>query len=338
VIPSSSTGLELLTSKNARTFDFLPTSLPSLDKFLYGGIPSGSITEVVGPAGVGKTQFCHLLSILATLPKDQDGLDGGVIYFDTETTFSVDRIIEMAREKKVEWFSDLSKLEDLASRITVYKLNTSSDIVQRLNSLEEIIIEKNVKLIILDSVASVARKEFDGNSMARRQETLSKEASILKYLAETFNIPVIVTNQVTTRFEFQGNDRDNNNRHRSYVTPALGTLWAHCVNTRLVFEYFGEGRRITIAKSPISPVVSFPYVIAGGGPELITQDGKEIVIQNPENYWEMKIISRSNIAPGMNVNSQHHVGVIKQATSKFHYPSRIGQAQHPLFNFNAMEQ
>ncbi len=63
------------------------------------------------------------------------------------------------------------------------------------------IIEKNIKLIVLDSVASVVRKEFDSGNIAKRQDLLSKEASILKYLAETFSIPVVVSNQVTTKFE-----------------------------------------------------------------------------------------------------------------------------------------
>jgi hypothetical protein len=37
---------------------FMPTAMPALDVTLRGGLPCGGITEVVGPAGVGKTQFC----------------------------------------------------------------------------------------------------------------------------------------------------------------------------------------------------------------------------------------------------------------------------------------
>jgi len=60
-------------------------------------------------------------------------------------------------------------------------------------SLEEEIISKKVKLIIIDSVASVVRKEFDtklqGN-LAERSNFLARGASVLKYLAEEFSIPV----------------------------------------------------------------------------------------------------------------------------------------------------
>ena len=43
------------------------------------------------------------------------------------------------------------------------------------------IIEKNVRLIIVDSVASLARKEFGGhNLVAERNDMLMKEATLLK--------------------------------------------------------------------------------------------------------------------------------------------------------------
>ena len=37
----------------------LPTRLKGLDAALCGGIPFGVITELVGPAGIGKTQVWH---------------------------------------------------------------------------------------------------------------------------------------------------------------------------------------------------------------------------------------------------------------------------------------
>lgn len=36
----------------------LPTGLKGLDEALCGGIPFGVLTELVGPAGIGKTQVC----------------------------------------------------------------------------------------------------------------------------------------------------------------------------------------------------------------------------------------------------------------------------------------
>lgn len=48
-----------------------------------------------GESGSGKTQFCFQLAINTQLPNVQGGLNGEVIFIDTENTFSSDRLIEM---------------------------------------------------------------------------------------------------------------------------------------------------------------------------------------------------------------------------------------------------
>ena len=62
----------------------------------------------------------------------------------------------------------------------IYVLNLISF---RLENLEETIISNNVKLIIVDSIASLARKEFGGHHLiTERNNMLIKEATLLKYL------------------------------------------------------------------------------------------------------------------------------------------------------------
>lgn len=62
----------------------------------------------------------------------------------------------------------------------------------RLKNLEEDLISKNVRLLIVDSVASLVRKEFGSlqDGMMRRTDFLTAEAGLLKHIAETFSIPV----------------------------------------------------------------------------------------------------------------------------------------------------
>ena len=53
----------------------------------------------------------------------------------------------------------------------------------RLQALEEVIITKKVSLIIVDSIASLARKEFGHQSgIMDRNRALMKQATILKYI------------------------------------------------------------------------------------------------------------------------------------------------------------
>ncbi|XP_023964986.2 DNA repair protein RAD51 homolog 2 isoform X8 [Chrysemys picta bellii] len=234
---------------------FFSTTLDGLDKALHGGVACGSLTEVTGPSGCGKTQFCLMMSVLATLPISMGGLDGAVIYIDTESAFGAERI----------------------------------------ETLEEEIISKKVKLVIIDSVASVVRKEFDmklqGNLM-ERSNFLAREASLLKYLAEEFSIPVILTNQITTRLssgldiqadlvspaddlslsEVSGAS-GSKDREPGYVTAALGNTWSHSVNTRLILQYHDlHTRQVLVAKSPVAPFSAFFYTIENSG--LVLQDGE----------------------------------------------------------------
>ncbi|KAK3742228.1 hypothetical protein QZH41_008998, partial [Actinostola sp. cb2023] len=195
VAPRVVTALEL-HQKSLSQASFLPTSLIPLDKQLHGGLPCGTITEITGPSGCGKTQFCIMLSILATLPIDHGGLGANVIYIDTEATFSATRLVEMAESRFPNLFDSHSSVLSLSEKIHVFWEPTCSALWERLQTLEEEVILKKVKLIVLDSVASVVRKEFDSRTsrnIKERTNLLSKEAAILKYIAETFNIPIMIS-------------------------------------------------------------------------------------------------------------------------------------------------
>ncbi|XP_054256222.1 DNA repair protein RAD51 homolog 2 isoform X1 [Indicator indicator] len=273
---------------------FLSTTLHSLDQVLHGGVSCGSLTEITGPPGCGKTQLCIMLSVVATLPVSMGGLDGAVIYIDTESAFSAERLIEIASTRFPTYFDSDEKLFCMTSSIHLYQELTCSSVLKRIMSLEEEIISKKVKLIIIDSVASVVRKEFDtklqGN-LAERSNFLARGASVLKYLAEEFSIPVILTNQITTLlsnglaiqpdlvspaddlFLSEGTSGSGKKEY-SCVTAALGNTWSHSVNTRLILQYHDlPTRQLLVAKSPVAPFSAFFYNIEKSG--LVLQERKD---------------------------------------------------------------
>ncbi|XP_041353756.1 DNA repair protein RAD51 homolog 2-like [Gigantopelta aegis] len=276
-VPSSVTALSLWKDRQEKKSAFLMTSLPELDRVLHGGLLAGTITEIAGPAGSGKTQFCVMLSVLATLPRMLGGLEGSVLYIDTEGAFSAERLLEIARSKYCEHFKDESTLKSLAENVYVDVQQTCSSLLKRLQCLEQDIISKRIKLVIIDSIASLVRKEFSttlGQNLANRTNFLSQEAAILKYTAEVFSIPIVVTNQITTRFGPQNRgtagqcetSEQSLAGDGSYVTVALGNTWSHSVNTRLILQYLdGEKRQVMVAKSPISPFTAFIYTIQDQG-------------------------------------------------------------------------
>ena len=80
----------------------LPTCLKGLDEALGDGILFGVLIELVGPLGIGKTQFCLKLSLLASLLASYGGLDGRVIYIDVDSKFSSRNMIEIGLKSSQE--------------------------------------------------------------------------------------------------------------------------------------------------------------------------------------------------------------------------------------------
>ena len=82
ITPTPEVAWEMLMRKrNAPAF--LATQLEPLDRALHGGIPAGTVTELVGRAGVGKTQMCLTLTALAAVPCiESTTCSSGVVYID----------------------------------------------------------------------------------------------------------------------------------------------------------------------------------------------------------------------------------------------------------------
>ncbi|KAL3683751.1 hypothetical protein R1sor_001773 [Riccia sorocarpa] len=281
----------------------LPTGLHELDHALCGGIPFGLITEIVGAAGVGKSQMCIMLSVLAAMPRAFGGLDGSVIYFDSEHKFSPGRMMEIAQHRFPDIFSDREMLQKLALRVLILHPTSVAGLMESLKQLEKAIIERSAKLIVIDSVAALMQSEFGRDRIFERQELLGQQASMLKFLAESFRMPVIVTNQVRTKGDNQRvgptsttSSHDGLNIGASldfgevglenHLTAALGTKWAHSVNVRLVLESLVSGQYfIKIAKSPMSPAVAFPYRVTKGGLELDLDSKSSFHVKKEEHEY-----------------------------------------------------
>lgn len=274
IAPPLTTALELWKQHSDSCFS---TLMPVLDKLLRGGLPCGTITEVTGPSGCGKTQLCLMLSVLATLPKKLGGLESSVIYIDTESAFSAERLVEIAQSRFPDYFNCKERVLQMAGRVHLFRELTCQDVLNRLERLEEDIISTGAGLLILDSVASVVRKEFDTtlpSNLIHRSNLLGHEATTLKYLAHQFNIPVVLTNQITTHVGAQDS---------GFVTAALGNTWSHSVNTRFIVQYVdAHQRQILIAKSPVAPFAVLNYTIQKQGICIDGNDSQETLYEGTD--------------------------------------------------------
>ncbi|OMO91436.1 hypothetical protein COLO4_18386 [Corchorus olitorius] len=311
VAPPYQTALSLMEQrfKSEHLGGHFPTGLKGLDSALCGGIPFGVLTELVGPAGIGKTQFCLKLSLLASLPTKYGGLDGRVVYVDVESKFRSKRLLEIGLRSFPEIFQMKEMAQEMAHRILVLRPTSLSEFTQSFillieedltdigilccaiypPSLEKIkvsLLQNQVKMLVIDSMAALVSGEHEQG--VRRQQPLSWHISFIKSLAEFSRIPVVVTNQVrsqnhdeTSQYSFQVQNRGETNetptRYDSHLVAALGIHWAHSVTIRLVLEAKSGQRFIKVAKSPMSPPLAFPYHITSSGISLLSEEGMELM-------------------------------------------------------------
>ncbi|KAK3442225.1 hypothetical protein EUGRSUZ_B02451 [Eucalyptus grandis] len=283
VSPPYQTALSLLEQRiqNEQLAGHLPTGLKGLDEALFGGIPFGVITELVGPAGIGKTQFCLKLSLLASLPTRHGGLDAQVIYIDVESKFSSKRLIEIGAQSFPEIFYTRGMAQEMAGRILVLRPASLAEFTESLQQIKLLLLERRVKLLVIDSMAALTSGEFEHG--ASKINPLGWHISFLK-------IPIVVTNQVrsqssddTWRYNFQvgtrHRDLEDTSKYDSQLIAALGIHWAHAVTIRLILETISGERFIKVAKSPMSPALAFPFSITSSGISLLNDDGIEVVGQ-----------------------------------------------------------
>jgi DNA repair protein RadA len=234
------TATELLEQQLERRH--LTTSSQKLDEILGGGIQTGSITEFSGAFSSGKTQVAFQLSMNTQMSEDFGGLDGSVYFIDTESTFASKRVFEMA--KYLEEEKKLTDAKQAMANIYVSRAFNAQHQVELVKKADKLIAEKNVKLLIIDSIASHFRAEFLGKEMLpKRQQILMAHAEMLQKYADSYSIAIVVTNQVIGNIDafFEG----------SSVEPALGLAWAHRPAHRILLRKAkGTARIARIFDSP----------------------------------------------------------------------------------------
>lgn len=167
---------------------FLSSGSSALDT-LCSGIEKDVITTIYGPAGSGKTNFCILASV--------DFVKKGkkVIYIDTDGSFSVERLRQIAE-------SSSSSAEEILEHMVFYKPVNFSEQKAVFDKLKTVIGE-SVGLIIVDSIAMLYRLEMGKNSedVYSINKELGKQLSFLSEIARKKHIPILITNQVYSSFE-----------------------------------------------------------------------------------------------------------------------------------------
>lgn len=218
---------------------WITTGSGELDGLFGGGIETQAVTEIFGEFGCGKTQIAHQLSVNTQLPKEKGGLDGRTIYMDTENTFRPRRIESMARDVGIE-------PQEALENIYVAKIMNTDQQLITAEKAQDLVEEKNVRLLVVDTVTSLFRAEFIGReNLAERQQKLGKHLLTLHRVADLNNVAVVVTNQVLANPDaFLGDS----------TQPIGGHIMAHSATNRIYLRKSRGSRRIArVVDSPELP-------------------------------------------------------------------------------------
>ncbi|XP_029784605.1 DNA repair protein RAD51 homolog 3 isoform X4 [Suricata suricatta] len=202
------TALELLEQEHTQSF--IITFCSALDNILGGGIPLTKTTEICGVPGVGKTQLCLQLAVDVQIPECFGGVEGEAIFIDTEGSFMVDRVVDIAT----------ACIEHLHLIAGTHNMGEEHPKV-----LEDFTLEN-----ILSHIYYFRCRDYT--------ELLAQVYLLPDFLSE--HSKVLLTNQMTTKID----------RTQALLVPALGESWGHAATIRLIFHWDQKQRLATLCKSP----------------------------------------------------------------------------------------
>jgi len=230
----------------------ITTGSQELDNLFGGGIETGCVVEFFGEFRTGKTQIAHQLCVNVQLSREDGGLNGNALYIDTEGTFRPERIIQMAEGL------DLDHKKVLKNIVFGRAYNSDHQILL-IKEATNLIKEKNIKLIIVDSLIGHFRSEYVGRgTLANRQQTINTHLHDLLRLTDIFpELCVIVTNQVQSKPDvFYGNP----------TVAAGGNIVAHGSTIRI---YLRKGK----GEQRVAKMIDAPHLPEGEAVFSITENG-----------------------------------------------------------------
>jgi DNA repair protein RadA len=224
----------------------------AIDELVGGGIETGGLTEFFGEYRTGKTQIMHQLCVNVQLPKSEGGISGTALYIDTEGTFRPERLIQMSEAKGLDY-------REVLKNVIYARAYSSDHQIMLVRDIQKIVGEKNIKLIIVDSLISHFRSEYIGRgTLANRQQLLNLHLHDLLRLCDMYpDLAVVVTNQVQSKPDVFFGDP---------TKAAGGNVIAHGATVRIYLRKGkGDQRVAKMIDAPDLPEGEAIFVLTEGG-------------------------------------------------------------------------
>ncbi len=274
---------------------------------LTGGLAAGTVTEIAGEAGAGKTQFC--IQALVSVVTQRRG--GGLIINTEGGLWPLDRVSSLSVTRPRGSYLDRMKgttpaptpgAEGTLDDIFVKNVPTADALVTVLTqALPSILQVHPIRLIIIDSVANLVTS----GDMVARAKFVATLGALLKQIAHIFHVAVLVTNHARDFFseytmpppsaltaaDYYGPTAAAKDRRESafrQVSPAMGPVWSHFVNTRLMITRAsggGAARELHVVYSDRVPVASTPVVVDEAGFAVYREPVGQEVAPGAASQW-----------------------------------------------------
>ncbi|MHA1949862.1 MAG: helix-hairpin-helix domain-containing protein [Candidatus Thorarchaeota archaeon] len=206
----------------------LTFGIDSIDEQLLGGMEVGSIIELYGGARCGKTQWCHHLAVRSQLPRNKGGLEGRVLWLDTESSFKTKTI----RANAIRWGLD----PDLVlGNINVAPIALSSQMEEYAEQIQLMLAEGEYRMLVIDSLTGLFRAEYTGiGKLATRQYSINSLLNWMRRLGLATDAIFVYTNQVTTQITSYGGNPS---------APVGGHVLSHASDYRFFCRIAQQGKR-----------------------------------------------------------------------------------------------
>ena len=204
-----------------------------LDELLGGGVLTGAVTQVYGPAGAGKTNI-GLQAVVNCVRMGKKA-----VFIDTEGAFNRQRLKQIAG-------IDYEKVIENTYLIEPHNFKDQSEAMKEMEN-----IDKDVALIVVDSMVYHYRLEKEPSNPLAISQVLGVQAANLLKIARTKNIAVLLTNQVYTNLDTKTIEPVGGDvlKYASKITLALSENPERAAKlVKHMFKKTGSVQRFTIAE------------------------------------------------------------------------------------------
>jgi DNA repair protein RAD51 len=155
----------------------ISTGLLGLDDLLGGGIASGTIIDIFGPGGSGKTQLAMQISL--------NSLQDGIVLYQDTTRFQSERMLQLIKLRGLQ--------PSLLDNMIIARMTNTAEQLEYVNKISEL----KPKLVVIENVTDLFSFEY-----SRETSLLEKHVRFMEYMHALSmvsigaKIPVVVTNIV----------------------------------------------------------------------------------------------------------------------------------------------